>query len=103
MADRFALSGGGEAMTSDRRPTFGDVYRRLHAKGPASVRSSRGTPYIVTADEERTGRRVIIARPQSSQVRVHEDCWGDDVTCQRTRAGGIYNGSPSIFDWYRRA
>jgi hypothetical protein len=90
-------------MTPDRRPTFDDVYRRLRARGPASVMSSRGTPYIVTADEERTGRRVIIARPRSGQVRVHEDCWGDDVTCQRTRAGGIYNGWPSIYDWHRGA
>jgi hypothetical protein len=88
-------------MTSHRRPTFDDVYRRLQSEGSCSVRSSRGTPYVVTADEERNGRRVIIARPRSGQVRVHEDCWGDDVTCQRTRAGGIYNGSPSIYDWYR--
>ncbi len=50
--------------------------------------------------EVRDGRRVIVARPRSSQVGVHEDCWGDDITCQRTRAGGIYNGAPSIYDWF---
>jgi hypothetical protein len=83
------------------RPTFDEVYRRLQAKGAASVRSSIGTPYNLTANVGRTGRLVIIARPRSGQVRIHEDCWGEDVTCKRTRAGGIYNGSPSVYDWYR--
>lgn len=89
-------------MTSGDRPSFGDVYRRLLEKGPAGVTSSRGTLYIVAAEQERTGRLVIVARPRSGQVRVHEDCWGEDITCQRTRAGGVYNGSPSIYEWFRK-
>lgn len=51
--------------------------------------------------EVRGGRETIIARPRSGQVRIHPDCWGDDLTCQRTRAGGVFNGDPSIYDWYR--
>lgn len=82
------------------RPTFTDVFRRLDAHGPAQVVSSRGTEYRVTA-EVRRGVEVIIGRPGSGQVRIHADCWGNALTCQRTRAGGIYNGNPSIFDWYR--
>jgi hypothetical protein len=81
------------------RPTFDEVFDRLRAKGPATVISSRGTEYQVTAHDS-DGGRVIIGRPGSGQVRIHEDCWGDDITCQRTRAGGIYNGSSSIYDWY---
>lgn len=34
------------------------------------------------------------------QVRTHEDCWGQATTCQGTRAGGLLNGYPSIYDWY---
>lgn len=81
------------------RPTFADVFRRLEAHGPARVVSSRGTEYRVTA-EVRSGVEVIIGRPGSGQVRIHADCWGDALTCRRTRAGGVYNGNPSIFDWY---
>ena len=36
-------------------------------------------------------------------MRIHEDCGGDDGTCQRTRAGDVYNGSPSIYDWFARS
>ncbi|HUT76271.1 MAG TPA: hypothetical protein VM285_01200, partial [Polyangia bacterium] len=65
--------------------------------------SSRGTEYRVSAVVARNGRRTLIARPRSGQVRIHDDCWGDDVTCQRTRAGGVNNGSPSIYDWFARS
>jgi hypothetical protein len=85
----------------DPRPSFSQVFRRLQETGPARIVSSRGTEYQVTA-EVRGGRETIIARPRSGQVRIHADCWGDDLTCQHTRAGGIFNGDPSIYDWYRR-
>ncbi len=42
----------------------------------------------------------IVAFPRSGRITVHKDCWGDALTCQGTRAGGIYNGPHSIFDWY---
>ena len=64
--------------------------------------SSLGTEYSVTAVVARDGRKTLIARPRSGQVRIHADCWGDDLTCQRTRAGGVYNGSPSLYDWFER-
>jgi hypothetical protein len=47
----------------------------------------------------RNGVSTIIARPRSGEVRLHADCWSEAITCKRTWAGGIYNGSPSIFDW----
>ena len=86
---------------NDHRPTFTQVFRRLRAEGPARLMSSRGTVYEVKA-QVRGDRETIIGRPRSGEVRIHEDCWGDDLTCQGTRAGGIYNGDPSIYDWYRR-
>lgn len=89
-------------MTFRPFSTFGEAYACLLARGPAKVVSSRGTPYSVTAEREPTGRRVIIARPGGGQVRIHGDCWGEDITCHRTRAGGVYNGSPSIWDWLQR-
>lgn len=60
--------------------------------------STKGTDYVVTAVVSK-GTRTLIARPRTGQVRIHEDCWGDDLTCQGTRAGGVYHGSPSLFDW----
>jgi hypothetical protein len=91
------------ARSSHDRPSFDEVYNRVQSVGEASVTSSRGTEYSVTAVVARDGRRTLIARPGSGQVRIHEDCWGDDITCQRTRAGGVYNGSPSIYDWFARS
>jgi len=86
-----------------RKPTFAEAYSRIHTHGPAVVVSSRNTRYVVSAEVVK-GQRVLIARlDKDGDVRVHEDCWGDNVTCQGTRAGGIYNGSPSIFDWLTRA
>jgi len=86
-------------------PSFLQMYDCLRKKGPAHVRSSTGTQYSVeaaiTEKGDREGERVIIARPSSGQVRIHQDCWGENITCQRTRAGGIYNGPYSIWDWYR--
>jgi hypothetical protein len=87
-------------MRNSGDPTFDQVYRALQQHGQASIVSSKGTLYQVTA-EMRRGLQVIIARPRRGEVRVHADCWGDDITCQGTRAGGIFNGSPSIYDWYR--
>ena len=87
-------------MPSEPIPTFAEVFALLVARGPAGVVSSIGTNYTVTAKIPRDGVKTIIAKPRSSEVRIHEDCWGAALTCKRTRAGGIYNGSPSIFDWY---
>lgn len=91
------------ADSSHGRPSFDEVFDRVRRAGDVSVTSSRGTTYRVSAVIARDGRRTLIARPRSGQVRIHEDCWGDDLTCQRTRAGGVYNGSPSIYDWFTRS
>jgi hypothetical protein len=83
-------------------PAFDDVYSQLRNRRSATVVSGQGTVYVVTAEEEGDGRRVIVARPPSGQVRIHEDCWGEFLTCERTPAEDVYKGSPSITDWYRR-
>jgi hypothetical protein len=76
-------------------PTFKQVYDLLKLKGPGHAESSRGTIYRI---EARNGN--IVAFPRSGRVTIHQDCWGENITCQGTRAGGIYNGSYSIYDWY---
>jgi hypothetical protein len=82
-----------------KKPTFEQVYQCLEKRGPAKIRSSRGTPYDVYP-ESRRGQPAIVGYPRSGQVVIHKDCWGDDMTCQGSRAGGIFNGNPSIYDWY---
>ena len=77
-------------------PSFSEVYELLIRKGPGRADSSRGIIYRI---EARNGN--IIAFPRSGRVTIHADCWGDNITCQRTRAGGIYNGPYTIYDWYR--
>jgi len=84
------------------RPTFNEVYGKLEASGPASVVSSHGTVYSILAHLS-AGARSIVASPGTGQVTVHEDCWGDGITCDGEPAEGIYNGDPSIYDWYARS
>jgi hypothetical protein len=76
-------------------PTFKKAYDLLKLKGPGRAESSRGTIYRI---EDRNGN--IVAFPRSERVTIHQDCWGENITCQGTRAGGIYNGPYSIYDWY---
>src|SRR6266498_2659571 len=83
----------------DNLPTFTQVYDCLKHHGSAMCVSSRKTKYLVRA-EITAGRPTIIGCPRTGEVRIHEDCWGQQLTCQRTRAGGIYNGKPSIYDWF---
>ena len=75
--------------------SFSEMYKMLEKKGPGKARSSRGIDYII---EAKNGK--IIAKPRSGRIYVHEDCWSNPTTCQGSWAGGIYNGSYSIYDWY---
>lgn len=81
-------------------PTFQEVYYCLVKHGPPRVVSSPGTSYEVCG-ELRNNQPTIVGYPRRGAVRIHEDCWGQNITCQKTRAGGIYNGNPSIYDWYK--
>lgn len=83
---------------SRARPSFDEVFDRVRGTGEDSVTSSRGTPNRVSAVVARDGRRTLIARPRSGQVRIHEDCWGDELTCQRTRAGGVYKARIAVLE-----
>ena len=77
-------------------PSFEQVHALLRRKGPGNATSSRGTKYRIEAINDN-----IVAFPRTGRITIHRDCWGQDLTCARTRAGGIYNGPYSIYDWYR--
>jgi hypothetical protein len=77
-------------------PTFKQVYALLAQKGPGRAESTSGTLYRIEALDGN-----IVGFPRRGRVTIHEDCWGQDITCQGTRAGGMYNGTYSIYDWYR--
>lgn len=77
---------------------FADVYRLLELKGPGRATSSRGTEYRL---EAKNGN--IVAFPRTGSVVIHPDCWLNQLTCQGTRAGGLYNGPYSILAWYEDA
>ncbi len=76
--------------------SFTDVYEKLQRLGQGYAVSSRNTTYRI---EARNGN--IVAFPGSGRVTIHPDCWGQNFTCSGTRAGGIYNGTYTIYDWYR--
>ena len=76
--------------------SFNEMYKLLEKKGPGKAISSRGTIYRIEARNN-----WILAFPKAGRITVHQDCWNKMKTCQGTRAGGIYNGSYSIYDWYK--
>jgi hypothetical protein len=80
---------------SEGRMTFEEAWKRVERCGGCHVVSSRDTDYTVFAQMVK-GRKVA-GRPVVA-IYVHEDCFGDDFTCQSKRAGGIYHGHPSIWD-----
>ena len=84
--------------------SFEDAFQLLQLKGPARIISSRGTVYDVEAWRMRNGKqaiRVKLASPSNGYIYIHADCWGKDITCQNTRAGGIYNGKNNIYTWLK--
>ena len=81
--------------------SFSEAFRILQLNGPARVTSTRGTMYTVEAWTMRDGNPAIRAQPGSGYVYVHSDCWGKDITCRGTRAGGIYNGKNNIYTWLK--
>jgi hypothetical protein len=86
-------------MSTIGRPGFRRVWGGVHAAGEVHLVSSRETSYTVTAEMSK-GRLVLIARPPPGILYVHQDRFGQSLNCSGTRTGGIYNGSPSIWDWY---
>ena len=71
---------------------------RMGADG-APDRGARAVVERGLEAELQSGLPVIVGRLLGGgQIRIHEDSWGDDLTCHGTRAGGIFNGSPSIYE-----
>lgn len=82
--------------------TFTQAYNCLILRGPAIIHTLSGTTYTVEARlldrGERTGERVIIAKPRSGSIYIHADCWRQEVTCQGTRAS-LYAGADGLLAW----
>lgn len=81
--------------------SFSEAFLILQLNGPARVISTRGTTYTIEAWIMSDGNPAIRARPGSGYIYVHSDCWGKDITCRGTRAGGIYNGKNNIYAWLK--
>lgn len=77
-------------------PSFEQVHALLRRNGPGHATSSKRTRYRIEAINDN-----IVAFPRGGRITIHRDCWGQNLTCAGTRAGGIYNGPYSIYDWYK--
>lgn len=77
--------------------TFDKIYNLLLNKGEGKAVSSIGTVYKITATKKGNIRCVS---ERGGGITIHSDCFGQDYTCGKTRAGGIYNGEHNIYKWY---
>ncbi len=101
-------------------PTFEQIYQRLiflqQRNIPVHVVSTNNTTYSIEARllnaGPNVGNRVIVCTIEITEqgnitnnpkprIYIHEDCWANETTCGGTFAGGIYNGKPSIYDWFQ--
>ncbi|MCZ7399526.1 MAG: hypothetical protein O8C62_07585 [Candidatus Methanoperedens sp.] len=90
--------------TEKQSISFDDAFRILQLNGHARIISSRGTKYDVEAWRMRDGKPAIRAKlvpPKTGYIYIHADCWGKSITCQNTRAGGVYNGKNNIYTWLK--
>ena len=76
-------------------PTFKQVYDLLKLKGPGHANPAGELFIGLKLATER-----LLHFQDAGRVTIHQDCWGENITCQWTRTGGIYNGPYSIYDWY---
>jgi len=87
-------------------PTFNEMYARLRElqekKVPVHVVTSKEAVYAVEARNVEDGRQAIVCMlpNDAGRIYIYEDCWGKNETSQGVRASGIYNGNPSIYDWF---
>ncbi|MGD0277194.1 MAG: hypothetical protein ABSB79_14275 [Syntrophales bacterium] len=87
-------------------PTFDQVYNRLLLDGPAQITSSKyikkkkGCAEYKVKAEIIGGVKTIVAYPIKGKICIHADCWRKKMTCGGSLTGGIFNGDPSIYDWY---
>ncbi len=86
------------------------VYLNKTEKCQPSVRSTncsrardRGEscPAEGPSTESKPAMGISWASPELGELQYIQNCWKEAITCQGTRAGGIYNGPYSIHDWYR--
>jgi|GEM_PF-1347066 len=90
--------------TEKQSISFDNAFHILQLKGPARIISSRGTKYDVEAWIMRDGKpsiRTKLAPPKMGYIYIHSDCWGNDLTCNGVRAGGIYHGEENIYSWLK--
>ena len=64
-------------------PSFEQVHGLLRRRAPGKATSSKGTKYSIKAINDN-----IVAFPRAGRITIHRDCWGQNLTCAGTRAGG---------------
>ena len=75
-------------------PDSGDSLRPFGQKPLASCCRKARTGSHSNRGEAKNGN--ILGFPRSGRVTIHPDCWEETITCQGTRAGGIYKVSTAF-------
>jgi hypothetical protein len=103
--EKTAVKANTKATVKTKKPTpkitFDNVWKLLENVGNGKCVSSTGAEYeLVAKTSARDNTKRIIAKRNKIAIYIRKEDWGKSENKNGVRIGGIFNGKPSIFDWY---
>jgi hypothetical protein len=85
-----------------KKATFNQVWDLLNKTENGCVcTSSKGSEYNLKAKQSKKDEaKYIVASRNRIVIYIHAEDWEKSQNKHGVRIGGIFNGNPSIFDWY---
>ena len=87
-----------------KKATFNEVWNLLNSteKG-GKCTSSKGAEYGLKAKQSsKDNSKYIVATRNKIVIYIRKEDWGKVQNKHGSRIGGIFNGNPSIYDWYNK-
>ena len=87
-----------------KKATFNQVWNLLNSKEDGgNCTSSKGAEYNLKAGQsKKDNSKYIVASRNKIVIYVRAEDWEKSENKHGVRIGGIFNGNPSIFDWYSK-
>ena len=87
-----------------KNATFNQVWELLNIKEDGgNCVSTKGAEYNLKARQSaKDSSKYIVASRGKIVIYIRKDDWEQSQNKHGVRIGGIFNGKPSIFDWYNK-